>query len=550
MYDVFSNISFKSFFYNNPINIYSLAAKIIMAVVFFIGLLVFKDYGVSWDEPTSQMNGIVSLNYIVEILSGSHSNHITKLHNYYDKDYPVFFELILIVFERLVYGSVADSRSVYLLRHLLTFCMWCVGGIAMYKLACLRFQEPSIRLFLLLFYFINPRFFAEGFYNDKDIVFMAFFTIAFLYNAKFILSPSYKTALFAAVTTALAIDVRIMAILLTVITPMIISVRLYKNTTIKNIFFLVIFYGTITISVMVMFWPFLWENPIKNFLFSFENAKKFRWRENVLFNGNIISAWSLPWHYLFVWIGITTPIYMVFLYLVGVIGVAKGVMTEIRFFVLSPNRLIDAFALIFLVVLFGNIILLKAVVYDGWRHIYFIFPLLLILAGNGLELCYQLLKNRVNKAINKQLFLAVIIIQMGYISIWMIQSHPLQNVYFNVLAGNDLINRWEKDYWGLSTRMGLEQILSIDKRSKITVSTASKWFPAKNGLLLIDKVERDRIKIVSNSERPPADYVITNYRGVRIPIDNQVDNYHLFWEKLVDNDIVIRVFRHTRLIDG
>ena len=36
-----------------------------------IGLIIFKDYGISLDEPFNRMNGLVSLKYVVEKFSGN-----------------------------------------------------------------------------------------------------------------------------------------------------------------------------------------------------------------------------------------------------------------------------------------------------------------------------------------------------------------------------------------------------------------------------------------------------------------------------------------------
>ena len=41
-------------------------------ILILIGLFVFADYGVSWDEPTERNTGMVNLNYIANALSLIH----------------------------------------------------------------------------------------------------------------------------------------------------------------------------------------------------------------------------------------------------------------------------------------------------------------------------------------------------------------------------------------------------------------------------------------------------------------------------------------------
>ena len=38
----------------------------IFFIIFIIQILIYSDYGLSWDESFSRLNGIVSFNYIIE----------------------------------------------------------------------------------------------------------------------------------------------------------------------------------------------------------------------------------------------------------------------------------------------------------------------------------------------------------------------------------------------------------------------------------------------------------------------------------------------------
>jgi hypothetical protein len=95
----------------------------------------------------------------------------------------------------------------------------------------------------------------------------------------------------------------------------------------------------------------------------------------------------------------------------------------------------------------------------------------------------------------------------------MLENRPLQNVYFNQFAGQNIRERWEMDYWGLANRKTLDFLTKHDSSSKITIYLASAT-PLFRSLDLLEKSQANRIEIVSDVNR--AKYVFTNYRDVKI----------------------------------
>ena len=51
------------------------------------------------------------------------------------------------------------------------------------------------------------------------------------------------------------------------------------------------------------------------------------------------------------------------------------------------------------------------------------------------------------------------------------QLHPYQNVFFNSLAGRDPMKYFERVYWAISMREGIEWILKNDDRDKIWIAS-------------------------------------------------------------------------------
>ena len=68
---------------------------LIFFLFFIFQLNIYDDYGFSWDEGTSRLNGIVSFNYILEklnILENLKFQNVSGLENYRDNEYGVFFD--------------------------------------------------------------------------------------------------------------------------------------------------------------------------------------------------------------------------------------------------------------------------------------------------------------------------------------------------------------------------------------------------------------------------------------------------------------------------
>ena len=110
--------------------------------------------------------------------------------------------------------GLTDSRDVYLMRHLLTYLVFLGGVFAVYRMATRRFDDWRLGLCAATMLVLSPRFFAEAFYNSKDVVFMACFAMATNTMLAFVTRPGIRTASLHALATAVAIDVRVAAILL------------------------------------------------------------------------------------------------------------------------------------------------------------------------------------------------------------------------------------------------------------------------------------------------------------------------------------------------
>jgi hypothetical protein len=186
----------------------------------------------------------------------------------------------------------------------------------------------------------------------------------------------------------------------------------------------------------------------------------------------------------------------------------------------------------------ATVILLHSVLYDGWRHMYFIYPAFLLLAIRG---WVSLRGDDLVWTFRRSLLGVVTVISIVHTAVWMWKAHPFQNVYFNTFAGTGLRSRYELDYWGLANRKALEYILKSDHSEVINVR-ADSFTPLSLTFDMIDARDKNRLRY--SHDRNLSRYVITNYRLVTDPDDAKyAKDYDLFYQIRVDDEAILSVFR-------
>jgi len=352
-----------------------------------LGLSRYRDFGISWDEPLQRLTGAVTVNYLAETFHTPAfmtwwQQDVPGLAEYGDRDYGVAFEAPAFALEQIC--RLKDSRDIYMFHHLLTFLVYVGGVFAVYRLAQRRFLDWRIGLLSALFLVLTPRFFAESFYNSKDIVFMAVFAVATNTTISLVLRPRIKTAMVHALATAIAIDVRIMGLLLVVASVMLLIIRVIRRELQLGRTCLILAVYMIVASVFVrLMWPYLWHHPLDHLLEAFNNMAHFRWGGAVRYMGALIPATALPWHYTFTWISITTPLLYLALFVVGVYATFSQIVARGMKLWQDDGEFQD---IVFLGLFFAPILAVMqfhSVLYDGWRQLYFVYPAFLLLATKG-----------------------------------------------------------------------------------------------------------------------------------------------------------------------
>jgi len=494
---------------NPSLNRQKITVFIFFAVFLCLGLSIFKDYGISWDEPRSRYNGVVAAKYIIK--------QDKELLNYPDRYYGTAFETFLVGIEGVL-NLTKNSRATYLMRHLLTFLLFFCGVFFFYLLVKYNFSSWKIGLLGSLFLVLSPRIFADAFYNSKDLPFLSVFIISIYTLIRYLDKKLYfRAASFHAIVCALLIDIRIAGIIVPVFTYAFFIRDLLINKSepakIKKEIATLSLYTLLLVFFTILFWPVLWKRPLYHFIMALNEMKQYTaWAGTVLYLGNYLDSRNLPWHYASLWVVITTPLLYSFCFLFGC-------WFSIRAF-LSPHtysRLSKRNNLIFILWLFTPLlsaIIFKSVLYDAWRQLFFIYPAFLIISLLGLVSLWGIIKKRFKRSglqVVNAVFLVFVLIWLINPIKFMLQYHPYQNLYFNILAGRnmqEIKKNFELDYWGLSYRKALEYILKNDSSNTIKVFVAN--YPGKYNSYILTNDEQKRLLYVDRPE--DAGYFLSNYR--------------------------------------
>lgn len=500
---------------------------IFFALFLMLGFISFDDYGVSWDEQVQRkLVGELTYQYIlgsVEELDGFH------------KYYGSVFEVFLVFVEKQL--NLVDSREIYLLRHFLTFFSFYIGVIFFYLLCNKIFRNTKLALLASIMLVLSPRIFAHSFYNSKDIPFLSMFIIGVHAQLNMFEKRTIKSILVYTFIAGIVIDIRITGIFLILLT-VIHGVLNYKlslkgkassnNSAVMALVFVVSLAGFI-----VLFRPFLWDNTIYGFINIFKFMSHFAYNLDVLYFGNYINASNLPWHYIFIWIIISTPLLYLGLFAVGLVTFLKKIYNN-RYNNNDLEKFIIVVAWFFVPLVI--VLALNSVIYDGWRHLFFIYPALIIIAVYGLSsVC--LYAHSINSLYVKLLFWAVFI-NLIFIGRNMINLHPFENVYFNSIRyifNDDLKYYFDMDYWGLSYRRALEGILFNDASRLVSVYVLNS--PGILNAKILPINQRRRVKFVNNIVE--ADYFINDYRYHKV----EFTPGRLFFTIKKNGNTVIDIFK-------
>ena len=512
--------------------LYKKVPFLLLFMFIIMGIFIYDDYGISTDEFQERRTTFVNAKYIMNAVGydGLRETHENLL-EYKDKYYGVFLQLPCVVIEWL--NGFEESPSIYLNRHLYVFGI-CVAGYICFYMLCMRLtKRRSLSLLGTAMLALYPRFFANQFYDIKDMIFTAMYMVSMWITVETI-SRRFKPVwvMLFSLLTAITTNVRIVGLIFPglmigyiVLTWLLSKCKIEIEEKcpypIKSSVLIFLVYW----SSYVVMMPSLWKNPISGIIDVFNKFSQFSdWDGNVVFMGDLVRGSEVPWYYVPIWMLISVPIwYWVLLLLVSILLVSvlykylknkQKVSWELVF---KYKYLIWAFVLAF-GPWFATVIF-QSTLYNAWRHCFFLMPPFVFMIVYGLSF----VKHKI-EAIKSLKIFVVGIVMLGLVnqSAWMIKNHPYQMVYLNPI-GRIWGTQFDRDYWCLATTDMCRWVLENDSSETISINA-----PFNNFERLLNEEEKDRIVVEDNPT-----YWLESYRKI-IGDDYVLEGYEEIYTIEVD----------------
>lgn len=520
----------------------NLLILLIFVLFFSLGLSISNDYGMPLDQLEYRQQGFVILNYLGNIffpditksfVDGREIVSITK----YQESFPfsgVPLHSTLAFIEVLF--DIHNKQEIYYFKYKLLFIFNFIGLVFFYFLLLERYKDRLISLSGVTILITSPRFFPEMFYNPNDIPFLTSIIIFFYFVRKFFVTSSMSNLFLLSFFSGFLVSMRFVGIIFP--SFFIILYFLFKYYHDKENLFLhlkqITYYFILTFFFIFLLNPTLWENSLFNILNSISNGISYDIEfPQILYLGQFHNIKNFPWHYLPTWISVSTPIVYLILIFSGLFLFIKTIFFKIKNKNIDQN-FIDVFFLIsILFCLFVGMFLSKSLI-NGWRHMYFIYPMLIYF---GLFSLKKIKKNII--------LISIFIISIIYNCFWMINNHPYQMVYFNILAGKNIQDKFELDYWGLSNKNAIENILDkeTDKKKIIKIMGESRT-RLNFSKYLLNIGDYKRIKITEDLN--DADFIITNYNSKKRKNNFLEEGYSIYHEISLDNITINSTFKKPK----
>lgn len=266
---------------------------------------------------------------------------------------------------------------------------------------------------------------------------------------------------------------------------------------------------------------------------AFMNMARFRWQGTMLFWGKTIVSTHLRWDYAITWFLISNPIIYLATGFTGLGLILYNLISHPLDLFLNKLQRNNLLYLVGFTVPLISVIVLHSILYDAWRHLYFIYPSFILLGIYGL--------NKLFKTKAKISIVIILFASFGFTGYYMVSNYPFQHVYFNQFVSNDepekIRKTFDLDYWGTSYQRGTEYILQTDTSSLITVIYKPSQ-PASE-LFVFNPNDRKRFKVTNDIKE--ADYVLTNYRDH--PQDFPYPKSREYYSIKVMNNSILTVFK-------
>ena len=452
-----------------------------------VGALVVDDYGVATDEADRREIAVRAVDYVL-------GKNDDMLHHF-DRVMGVAFELPLYLVELAL--GLDDSRSIFLGRHLLSHWFFLVGAFFCGLLTHRLTGSRAAAVLGTLLFLLHPRLYAHSFFNTKDIPFASMFMICLYAAWRAFDRDAWRSFAVAGAAAGVLVSMRIMGLALVagVFAVQICDLALAsQGPAAKRRLASVGAFLAATALVVFATWPYLWADPVARFAESVGTAANHPSEVVQLVAGQGAPAYDLPAGYLPAWFAATTPPVALFFGLVGILVIlARSARRPGEALRNGPLRF-QALVVGCLVLPVLAVVALRPTLFDGWRHLYFIYAPFAVLAAVGVHASASWSRSaKARTAVYGATGIGLLAVCAS-----MARLHPYQHVYFNAFVDKEgaerLAEQYDLDYWFTSYREGFEFLLSRHPEHRIHVAGSFEQSMRLNRAILRPE-QRERLAI-------------------------------------------------------
>jgi tetratricopeptide (TPR) repeat protein len=365
--------------------------------------------------------------------------------------------------------------------------------------------------------------------NPKDITMATGYVLSYVFILKFLKQlpkPKLSTTLGLSLAIGIALGIRIGGLLLIPYLFLFYGLAMWQQHGLRNLldfskfktdvwpsFRYVLLASVLGYFIGLFFWPYGLIGPFSNPFETLSVSSKFPATIRMLFDGQMIMSTEIPWYYIPKWIYITAPLFA----LIGAVA---------SFFIIPAYRKDGKLLLVFVYFTLAfpvfYIIYKKAVLYDGMRHMYFVYPSIVILAGLAFDYFIKSQQKNIKYAV-----VAIALVLVALPARFMFANHPNEAVYFNELIGGikGAYGNFETDYY-MNSMKQCEQWL----RKNVEIK------PRPDG---------SRMIFYSNAVGPIGNYFIDDtaklacgYTSYRTRFEKDGD-YFILYQRFVDRQLLV-----------
>jgi hypothetical protein len=406
--------------------------------------------------------------------------------------------------------------DVYIVRHRLNAFVGGLGILVTGVLAA-RLGGVGAGLLAMLLLALSPRYIGHSMNNPKDLPFAVFCAAALL---SFTLvrgqAPilTWARALVIGLALALPLNVRPGALLYLgylgiLLAGATLAARAWTPRLLAGTAAQFALVAVVMLLAGTLLWPWAQAQPFERPVQALFGVSRFDWQGQVLFRGGHVTASQVPPTYLPTWMLITIP--------PVVLAGAAASMASLR------DARVRWLTLGLWGVTLTPLVLAAArgsTLYDGWRHVLFVYPSLIVVAAIGWRTMLAVSERGIRVAV-----LAALLVGCAEPLGYMVRSHPHEVVYFNsaVNGPRGAFRRYELDYWGNALLAASEWTSGLARRSGTFLRvTGSPWS--------LVRADLPRFPALIPSPAPDAHVEIRLLRGSRNTITvlaNRADALHV-----------------------